>query len=130
MKKTNRIIAAAILSALAFLTGCGNRAEPIDLPPDAAVTGIDIVTMAGEEITVTEPGKIEAVMSVLRAAEPTRTPSVNDCPTNVTAYGTLSIHDGDRSTVLYYYEKSGRQYIEQPYRGIYRTEDCPEDLLR
>ncbi len=129
MKKTNRIITAAILLALALFAGCGKPAESIDLPSATAVTEAVIVTMNGEEIAVTEPDQIEAVMRLLRAAEPTRRQSVNDCPTNVASYGTVSIQAGDRTTVVYYYEKSGGYYIEQPYQGIYRIENSLEDLF-
>ena len=129
MKKKKRFTAAAIVLALALLAGCGSLAAPIDLPPDDAVTDIGIVTIAGDEITVTEPGRIEAILNLLRAAEPTRRPSVNDQPTNVTAYVTVSIHADGQTTVVYYYEKNGGHCIEQPYRGIYRTKDGLEDLL-
>lgn len=129
MKKTNRIIMAAILLSLALLAGCGKRAAPIDLPSDDAVTAVRMITMSGEEISFTEPRRIKVAMDLLRAAEPTRTPSVNDQPTNVASYGTVSIYAGGQSTVVYYYEKDGSHYIEQPYRGIYRTADNLEDLL-
>ena len=129
MKKTNRIIAVVAILAMALLAGCGKPAAPIDLPPDTAVTEVGVVTMNGEEIAVTEPDRIEAVMRFLRAAEPTRRQSVNDSPTNVARYGIVSIYTGDRTTVVYYYEKEGKHYIEQPYRGIYRTEDGIEAIL-
>ena len=129
MKKTNKIIAALAILALALLAGCGKPAAPIDLPPDTAVTEAVIVTMNGEEIAVTEPDRIEAVMRFLRAAEPTRRQSVNDSPTNVARYDIVSIYAGGQITVVYYYEKDGRHYIEQPYRGIYRTADNLEDIL-
>ena len=125
----SRITAAIAVLALALLAGCGKPAAPMDLPPDNAVTEAVIVTMNGGKIAVTEPDRIEAVMHFLRAAEPTRTPSVNDQPTNVAAYGTVSVNAGGRTTVVYYYEKDGRYYLEQPYQGIYRTAYSPEDLL-
>lgn len=130
MKKASRITAAIAVLALALLAGCGKPAAPIDLPPDTAVTEAVIVTINGEEIAVTEPDRIEAVMRLLRAAEPTRRQSVNDQPTNVASYGTVTIRAGDRTTVVYYYEKSGGRYLEQPYRGIYRTQDSLEDLFQ
>ena len=129
MIKMKKITAAAVVLALALLAGCGKPAAPMDLPPDGAVTGIGIVTIAGDEITVTEPGRIEAILNLLRAAEPTRTPSVNDQPTNAASYGTVSIHADGQTTVLYYYEKNGGHCIEQPYRGVYKVKGDPEDLL-
>lgn len=128
--KKKKVIAAVILLALVLLAGCAKPAAPMDLPPDDAVTGVSIVTTTGDEVAVTEPGKIEAVMNLLRAAKPTRRQSVNDQPTNVASYGTVNLHADGQATVVYYYEKDGGHYIEQPYRGIYRAEASPEDLLR
>ena len=130
MKKTNKIIAVLAVFALALFAGCGKPAAPMDLPPDNAVTEAVIVTINGEEIAVTEPDRIEAVMRLLRAAEPTRRQSVNDQPTNVASYGTVTIRAGDRTTMVYYYEKSDRYYIEQPYQGVYRTQDSLKDLFQ
>ena len=130
MKKTNKIIAVLAVFALALFAGCDKPAAPIDLPSDDAVTEAVIVTMNGEEIAVTEPDRIEAVMRFLRAAEPTRRQSVNDRPTNVASYGAVTIRAGGRTTVVYYYEKDGRHYVEQPYQGIYRTQDSLEDLFQ
>lgn len=129
MKKTNKIIAVLAVLSLALLAGCGKPAAPIDLPSDDAVAAVGMITMSGEDIYFTDPDRIEAVMRFLRAAEPTRTPSVNDQPTNVARYGIVSIYSGDHTTVVYYYEKDGKHYIEQPYRGIYRTEDGIEAIL-
>ena len=129
MKKTNKIITVLAVLALALLVGCGKTAAPMDLPPDHAVTDVSVVTINGKEIAVTEPDRIEAVMLLLRAAEPTRRQSVNDQPTNVASYGVVRIRAGDRTTVVYYYEKDGSHYVEQPYQGIYRTQDSLEDLL-
>ena len=33
------------------------------------------------------------------------------------------------STVVYYYDKDSKHYIEQPYRGIYEMEDYLEETL-
>lgn len=130
MKKKNRIAAAAILLALALLAGCGKPAAPIDLPFDDAVAAVGMITMSGEDIYFTDPGRIKAVMDILREAEPTRRQSVNDQPTNVARYGTVSIYASGQSTVVYYYEKDGRHYVEQPYQGIYRIENSLEDLFQ
>ena len=129
MKKTHRIIMAAILLALALLAGCGKKAAPIDLPSDDAVAAVGMITMSGEDIYFTDPDRIKAAMDILRAAEPTRRQSVNDSPTNVARYGIVSIYAGGQTTVVYYYEKDGKHYIEQPYRGIYRPEDGIEAIL-
>ena len=65
-------------------------------------------------------------MNALKAAEPTLMESVNDQPTNVDSYGTVSINTDDGSTEIYYYDKDGKHYLEQPYRGIYESKDSLE----
>ena len=109
-----RILILTMICILTVLAGCGKKAEPIDLPSNEAVT---------------EANQIETVMTALSAAEPTRLESVNDQPTNVDAYGTISINTVGESTVVYYYDKDSKHYIEQPYRGIYEMEDYLEETL-
>ena len=99
------------------------------MPSNDAVTSIKVATLGGAKIDITEAGQIEIVMDALSAAEPTRAQSVDDQPTNVDAYGTVSINTAGESTVVYYYEKDGKHFIEQPYRGIYKIEDSLEGLL-
>ena len=103
--------------------GCGKKAEPIDLPSNEAVISIEVIAIDGAKVDITEASQIETVMTALSAAEPTRTQSVNDQPTNVDAYGTVSINTDSESTVVYYYDKDSKHYVEQPYRGIYEMED-------
>ena len=124
-----RIIVVTIVFALALLAGCGKKADPIDMPSNDAVTSIEVVTLGGAKVDITEAGQIEIVMDALSAAEPTRTQSVNDQPTNVVAYGTVSINTAGEATRVYYYDKDCKHYIEQPYRGIYELEESLEDLL-
>ena len=64
-----------------------------------------------------------------KKAEPTRLESVNNQPANVDAYGTISINTDGESTVVYYYDKDSKHYIEQPYRGIYELKDNLEETL-
>ena len=59
----------------------------------------------------------------------TRLQSVNDQPTNVDVYGTVSIKTAGEVVVLYYYDKDGKHYIEQPYSGIYELAESIEDRL-
>ena len=126
MKKT---IVVTILFAIALLSGCGEMAEPIDIPSKDAVTSIEVMTSDGAGDNITETAQIEMIMNDLNAAEPTRLQSVNDQPTNVDVYGTVSIKTAGEVVVLYYYDKDGKHYIEQPYRGIYELEESIEDRL-
>ena len=118
-----------MICILTVLAGCGKKAEPIDLPSNEAVISIEVFTLDGAKADITEANQIETVMTALSAAEPTRLESVNDQPTNVDAYGTISINTVGESTVVYYYDKDSKHYIEQPYRGIYEMEDYLEETL-
>lgn len=125
-RKTLIITMTCILTVLA---GCGKKAEPIDLPSNEAVTSIEVITIDGAKTDITETTQIETVMTALSAAKPTRVQSVNDQPANVDAYGTISINTAGEATVVYYYDKDSKHYIEQPYRGIYELEDNLEETL-
>ena len=64
-----------------------------------------------------------------KKAEPTRAQSVNDQPANVNAYGTININTAGEATVVHYYDKDSKHYIEQLYRGIYELKDNLEETL-
>jgi predicted small lipoprotein YifL len=118
-----------MICILTVLAGCGKKAEPIDLPSNEAVTSIEVITIDGAKTDITETTQIETVMTALSAVKPTRVQSVNDQPANVDAYGTISINTAGEATVVYYYDKDSKHYIEQPYRGIYELEDNLEETL-
>ena len=109
-----RTIAVAILFTIALLSGCGKMADPIDIPSKAAVTSIEVMTSDGAGENITETAQIEMIMNDLNAAEPTRLQSVNDQPTNVDVYGTVSINKAGDVVVLYYYDKDGKHYPSNP----------------
>jgi len=119
MKKTQNIIAVFIAIMMILLAGCGKKAESIDITSGDIVTSIEVITTNGSKVDITEADQIKDVVNALKAAEPTRMESVNDQPTNVDSYGTVSINTDDGSTEIYYYDKDGKHYLEQPYTGIY-----------
>ena len=58
-------------------------------------------------------------MSILVDMESTSKPSVNDSP-NVDEYVKIDFNCSDDTVaVIFFYEDSGTQYVEQPYQGIY-----------
>lgn len=124
-----RVNTAVLVFILVLLFGCGKKAEPIDMPLNDAVKSIEIITTDGAKVDITENSQILTVMAALSTASPTRAESVNDQPMNIDAYGTISIHTASESTVVYYYDKDSKHYIEQPYRGIYELEDSLEAVL-
>ena len=126
---SRKILIITMICILTVLAGCGKKAEPIDLPSNEAVTSIEVITIDGAKTDITETTQIETVMTALSAAKPTRVQSVNDQPANVDAYGTISINTAGEATVVYYYDKDSKHYIEQPYMGIYELEDNLEETL-
>ena len=45
--------------------------------------------------------------------------SVNDAP-SVDDYTVIDLNYDDQISTIYYYEKNGAEYVEQPYQGIYK----------
>ena len=115
-----KIVILLAIVCIVMLAGCGKKAEAIDLPSNEAVTSIEVITIDGAKADITETTQIETA---------TRVQSVNDQPANVNAYGTISINTAGEATVVYYYDKDSKHYIEQPYRGIYELKDNLEETL-
>ena len=90
------------------------KADPIDLPSSGGVTSIEFVTLTEAKVDITEARHIKKIMDALKTAEPTRMQSVNDQPTNVDTCGTDNIKTTAETTVVYYYNKNSKHYIEQP----------------
>lgn len=129
MRSAKIILSLTFVFILIVLTGCERKAEPIDLPSIENVKSIEAITIEGDRVDITESGQIETIMTALIVAEPIQVKSVNDQPTNVDAYRTININTVGESTVVYYYDKNSKHYIEQPYRGIYELEDNLEVIL-
>lgn len=128
-KISERILISACLCILVFLSACGGAPAALDLPAPDAVTQIGITAPDGTETTVADKDAAAAIMSALNGAKPTRKASVNDQPVNVASFWTVRINAGDKTTVIYYYEKDGAYYAEQPYNGIFRLNADIEDLI-
>lgn len=123
---TNVLLVIVILSVWFILP---RKAAPIDIPPIDDTISIEVIKIGGGKADILDMNQIETVMNHLISAEPTRTRAVNDQPTNVEAFGTININTGDVVWVLYYYEKNGKHYIEQPYRGVYELKESFEKHL-
>ena len=128
-KKTiiiNMLLAAVLITVWLVFP---KKTALIDLPSSKDIASIEVITTDGNKVDLLETNHLEQVMNSLTCAEPTRTQSVNDQPTNVEAYGTININTDDVVWVLYYYEKNGKHYIEQPYRGVYELKESFENYL-
>lgn len=108
------------LSAVILLAACSPKkaAEPAILPALDDVASISVIS---GDITATSIDEewLSEIMSILMDMEPTSIPSINDSP-NVEEYTMINVNcsDGTVKTVFFYEEK-GKEYVEQPYQGIY-----------
>lgn len=106
-----------------ILVGCSHnrKASPINLPPIDQIESITITGADGTQALYADKEMIERIISVITQSIPTAKQSVQDCP-QVDNYGEIDISNNGGSTTIFYYRENGRNYIEQPYQGIYETE--------
>lgn len=95
-------------------------AGPIVLPDIETVRTVEITTMDGLTVSCGDKEWIEQLFSVFLQATATSKESLQDCP-NVDCYGKVDISSNGGITTLYYYVEDGKNFIEQPYQGVYET---------
>lgn len=108
------------LIVIFLLSACSSEkvADPIVLPELGNLTSISVVS---GDITATSIDEqwMADFMAILAGTEPTNQSSINDVP-NVEGYIIINLNcsDGGVKTV-FFYEKDGKEYVEQPYQGVY-----------
>ena len=88
------------------------------MPELGNLTSISVVS---GDITATSIDKqwMADFMTILTDMESTSQSSINDVP-NVEGYITINLNCSDGSVkTVFFYEKNGKEYVEQPYQGIY-----------
>ncbi len=115
-------IALHIISLIVvfLLSACSSQkvVDPIVLPELGDLTSISVVS---GDITATSIDKqwMADFMTILTDMESTSQSSINDVP-NVEGYITINLNCSDGSVkTVFFYEKNGKEYVEQPYQGIY-----------
>ena len=103
-----------------LLSACSSQkvADPIVLPELGDLTSISVVS---GDITATSIDKqwMADIMTILTDMESTSQSSINDVP-NVEGYITINLNCSDGSVkTVFFYEENGKEYVEQPYQGIY-----------
>ena len=112
------------ITCILTLVACGKRAAPITLPQADEITSIDITS---EENTVSHSDKtwISEIIADISSSEPTKKESVQDFP-QAKSYIRIDFrHETGTETeiiTIFAYEDRGKYYLEQPYRGIYKTD--------
>lgn len=119
MKKSVMLL-IIYLSAVILLVACSPEkvAEPVILP---ALDDVDSISVTSGDINATSINKewLSEVMSILMDMEPTSIPSINDSP-NVEEYTMINVNCSDGTVkTIFFYEEKGKEYVEQPYQGIY-----------
>ena len=115
-------IALHIISLIIIflLSACSSQkvADPIILPDVEDLTSISVVSSDKTATSIDEQWMAD-FMAILTDMESTSQPSINEDP-NVEGYITINFNcsDGSVKTVLFY-EKKGKEYVEQTYQGIY-----------
>lgn len=122
------IVWALILTCVFSLNGCGKQAEPIVLPAVNEIDSINITTFDGSEVSYSDKEWIEQFIAVVTQAEATTKESVQDIPT-AEFYGKVDISNNGGITTFFYYTEDGKNYIEQPYQGIYVTDIDIDTLI-
>ena len=103
-----------------FFSACGTsaKADPIVLPATEDIISIS-VSDDNATATCTDEEQIGEILSILKDMESTLKSSVNESP-DVNEYVKIDFHCSDDTvTMIFFYEDSGTQYVEQPYQGIY-----------
>ena len=118
----NKRISLYIISLIVvfLLSACSSQkvADPIVLPELGDLTSISVVS---GDITATSIDKqwMADIMTILTDMESTSQSSINDVP-NVEGYITINLNCSDGSVkTVFFYEENGKEYVEQPYQGIY-----------
>ena len=124
MKKANLFFLITMIVIGCVLSGCAekNNAEIVKEPSN--LQEINLTLYNGKSINVTKSEKIQDIVKVINSAESTNEESAQDVP-NADQYRRIVLVSKEDERTLYYYEREGKYYIEEPYVGIYQ---CDQDL--
>lgn len=119
------IFAVIVMFTISFALFTSNsRAEPITLPDLEEVISVK-VSDGDDELVYTDVEDISSIISKIKEAKATSKPTVQDNPVNIDNYYSVYITANEvQSTTLYIYKEKSKWYIEQPYQGIYETDEA------
>lgn len=106
------------------LSGCTGNDNAEIVKESSKLQEINLTLYNGKSVNVTESKKVEDIVKVINSAESTKEESVQDVP-DAKQYGKIILASKEDERTLYYYEREGKYYIEEPYVGIYQ---CDQDL--
>lgn len=122
MKKIITIIVCSISFLVLF--ACDNN-KKIILPESEGISVISLQkSISGEIKTISKREEIsELIKEIHKQSKSTTLKSVNDQPTNVKDYIIIKFthQNEENDSVAYLYTMKEKQYIEQPYAGIWEV---------
>ena len=122
MKKMITMIVCSI--SFLILSACVSNKKFI-LPEPETISVISMQKKISEEVkTITKREEISKLIEeIQKQSKSTTLESFNDQPTNVKDYIIIkfSHQNEEKDSVVYLYTKKKKQYIEQPYAGIWEV---------
>lgn len=129
MKKANLFFLITMIVIGCVLSGCAGNDNAEIVKESSKLQEINLTLYNGKSVNVTELEKVEDIVKVINGAASTKKESVQDVP-DAKQYGKIILVSKEDERTLYYYEREGKYYIEEPYVGIYGVGiyQCDQDL--
>ena len=122
MKKIITVLVCSI--SFLILSACVSKKKLV-LPEPETISVISLQKKISEDIkTITKREEISKLIEeIQKQSKSTSLESVNDQPTNVKDYIIIKFYhqNEEKDSVVYLYTKKKKQYIEQPYAGIWEV---------
>ena len=122
MKKIITVIVCSI--SFLVLSACVSKKKLI-LPEPASISVISLQKKTSEDVkTINKREEIsKLIKEIQKQSKSTSLESVNDQPTNVKDYIIIKFthQNEENDSVAYLYTMKEKQYIEQPYAGIWEV---------
>lgn len=116
-----------IMISLFFFSGRGDQADPIVLPAVDEITSVEIVN-GNEDMINKDEVWIAAFFEKISKAVPTVKASTQDVPT-VSVYTRVDFVSSGKISSIFVFKEGSKYFIEQPYQGIYETDETILDFL-
>ena len=122
MKKIITVIVCSI--SFLVLSACSSKRKLI-LPEPESISVISLQKKTSEDVkTIDKREEISKLIEeIQKQSKSTSLESVNDQPTNVKDYIIIKFYhqNEEKDSVVYLYTMKEKQYIEQPYVGIWEV---------
>lgn len=120
-----------LIISMLFLFSCNNNnLNDLSLPKKEQTEKIEVKHNEGTYF-ITDKEEISKLIDAFQFAKLTKQKSVQDFPTASGDYYLLYFRDKNNEEIykIYAYKKNRKYYIENPYKGIYRTTEKEFKLL-